>query len=93
MVLAPDLSSKLLCSACSRGRRKVVTVATLIVEGETRGGKEGKRDRRTRQVQMTFPARTLVAWSWLAANDGLRLWIYPVTAKEVDQLAVLAITH
>ena len=31
MVLAPDLSSKLLCSACSRGRRKVVSIATLSV--------------------------------------------------------------
>ena len=42
---------------------------------------------------MAFPARTPAAWSWLAADEGRRLWMHLVTVKEAYQPAVLAMAH
>ena len=42
---------------------------------------------------MAFPMRTSAIRNWFAADEGRRLWMYPITVEEVDQPAVLAMAH
>ena len=68
-------------------------LAAAIQRGGTGGGKEGERGPRTKEAQMAFPARTPAARNWFVADEGRRLWMYPITVEEVDQPVVLAMAH